>query len=110
MLIQPFVENAIWHGLRLKEGEKVLRIRFELVNEKTLLCVIDDNGIGRKKENLESGFEKNRSLAINFIKQRLELMSRKYEMKYSMEIIDKYLENGEVDGTRIELKMPILKR
>lgn len=110
MLIQPFVENAIWHGLRLKEGEKLLRIRFELINEKTLLCVIDDNGIGRKKENLNTGFEKNRSLAINFIKQRLELMSRKYEMNYSVEIIDKYFENGQVDGTRIELKLPILKR
>ncbi len=110
MMIQPFVENAIWHGLRLKEGERSLKIKFEKKDEKTLFCIIDDNGVGRNT-NGENGIEKeNRSLAINFIKQRLELMNKKYDGTYSLNVIDKVDEQNNTLGTRVEITLPIISR
>jgi len=110
MLIQPFVENAIWHGLRLKEGEKQLKISFELINEKCLLCTIDDNGIGRSDQPKENRIEKDSSLAINFIQQRLDLLSKLNGINYTLNIFDKKNTKGESEGTRIEIKIPIIKK
>jgi hypothetical protein len=110
MLIQPFVENAIWHGLLLKKGDKNLSIKFELINEKTLLCIVDDNGVGRNKVASAKLLNKNKPLAINFIKQRLELLSKMHNQSYSVEIIDKVTEKNEREGTRVEIKIPILKK
>jgi len=109
MMIQPFVENAIWHGLRLKEGDRRLKVKFKKKDEKSLFCVIDDNGIGRNKE--DNPIEKeNRSLAINFIKQRLELMNKKYDGNYSLNVVDKVNERNEPLGTLVELILPIIPR
>jgi sensor histidine kinase YesM len=47
MLLQPFAENSIWHGLIPKQGEKKLTIEFRLKDDNTLVCRIEDNGIGR---------------------------------------------------------------
>ncbi|MBK9736452.1 MAG: hypothetical protein IPO92_16445 [Saprospiraceae bacterium] len=47
MLIQPYVENARWHGLMHKSGDRLVTISFTLVNENMYTCIIDDNGIGR---------------------------------------------------------------
>lgn len=110
MMIQPFVENAIWHGLRLKKGEKQLRISFELINEKCLLCAIDDNGIGRSEQPKENRIEKDSSLAINFIQQRLDLMSKLNDVNYTLNIFDKKNIKGESEGTHIEIKLPIIKK
>lgn len=110
MMIQPFVENAIWHGLLAKKGEKILKLEFEKKDEKTLLCVIEDNGVGRMKSSFAKRVEDNASLAINFIEQRLELMSKKYGAKYSLELIDKVNEMGEGLGTRIEITVPMINK
>lgn len=109
MMIQPFVENAIWHGLRLKEGDRTLKVKFKKKDEKSLFCVIDDNGIGRNKDN--NPIEKeNRSLAINFIIQRLELMNKKYGGNYSLNVLDKVNERNEPMGTLVELILPIIPK
>ena len=47
LMVQPFAENAIWHGLLHKEGDKKLSIRFSNSSEEFLTCTIEDNGIGR---------------------------------------------------------------
>lgn len=102
MLIQPFIENAIKHGLLHKRGEKILSINFELANDVT--CIIDDNGIGRKK----SGEIKNRnsqhhqSFATQASEKRIELLNSIGTKKYSFNIIDK--ENA--TGTKVILKIP----
>src|SRR6185503_16628164 len=49
MLLQPYVENALWHGLMHKEGERRLQIAFSKIDEDMFRCTIDDNGIGRKR-------------------------------------------------------------
>jgi two-component sensor histidine kinase len=110
MMIQPFVENSIWHGLLAKKGEKILKLEFEKKDDNTLLCIIEDNGVGRTKSGLAKRIEDNVSLAINFIEQRLELMSKKYNASYSLELIDKVNEKDESLGTRVEITMPMLKK
>ena len=107
-LIQAFIENAIWHGLLPKKGEKELRISFEVINEHTLSCVIDDNGVGRKKPEHVKIKSYKKSLAINFIRQRLLLYSKIGDVKYGVNITDKVNTSGDSDGTHILLTIPIL--
>ncbi len=107
-LIQPFVENAIWHGLLAKDGDKNLHISFELVNEHKLACTIDDNGVGRKNSKTKQNPER-KSLAINFIQQRLDLMNKMLKGDFKINIIDKADEKGNSEGTKVVVTMPIIK-
>lgn len=108
-LIQPLVENAVWHGLLPKEGEKKLFVFFEMVNEKTIKCSIEDNGIGRKQRAQQQSTAKSRSLAIDFIRQRLELLSKMKAGNYFVEITDLLNESGAALGTKVVLTIPVLK-
>ena len=108
-LIQPFVENAIWHGLLPKEGEKLLAITFEYKSEKALLCTIEDNGVGRKEEKDPPNNKTSRSLAIAFIRQRLQLMTKLYKETYELTIIDNVDDRKRNTGTTVEIIIPILK-
>jgi hypothetical protein len=107
-LIQPFVENAIWHGLLAKDGDKNLHIFFELINEHKIACTIDDNGIGRKKNEAKQNPEK-QSLAINFIQQRLDLINKMLKGDFKVTIIDKLDKQGVSEGTKVIITMPIIK-
>ncbi|HOZ87334.1 MAG TPA: histidine kinase [Bacteroidia bacterium] len=107
-LIQPFIENAIWHGLLPKKGDKFLSISFELINEKILSCTIEDNGVGRAKAGQVEPIEKKKSLAINFIKQRLLLYSKLEKTEYKVQITDKLSTQGSAEGTRVVLTLPII--
>jgi hypothetical protein len=107
-LIQPFVENAIWHGLLPKKEDKYLRIHFELLNTNKLICIIEDNGVGRKNNKGKQNLEKT-SLAINFIQQRLDLMNKNLKMDLSLNIIDKVNKEGYSEGTKVVLILPIIK-
>lgn len=107
-LIQPFVENAIWHGLLPKDGERLLSLSFTHFGEKTLECIVEDNGVGRKEKESE-GKEVARSFAINFIQQRLKLMSRLYKEEYEIQILDKLDSFGNSAGTKVIIKIPILQ-
>jgi uncharacterized membrane-anchored protein YhcB (DUF1043 family) len=108
-LVQPFVENAIWHGLLPKDGSKELQVEFERRAENILSCVIDDNGVGRKAEGAESAAQAKRSFAISFIRQRLQLMGKLYGETYGVQITDKTNAAGESLGTRVTVTIPILK-
>ncbi len=103
MMIQPFVENAIWHGLMNKKGERVLEIRFSVPDEKYLLCVVEDNGLGR----VERGnvLKEKKSLATIFVRSRLDLINKIHNLECDLKIIDK----PNSGGTRVELTLPILK-
>jgi len=107
-LIQPFIENAIWHALLPKKGHKQIDIVFKIVDENTLSCSIDDNGVGRKTSETKTKSTNKKSLAINFIKQRLDLMSKIRNTLYQMSIIDKVSETGVSEGTRVVITMPIM--
>ena len=105
MLIQPFIENALLHGLLHKEGLKKLSITFELTDE--LTCVIEDNGVGRDKsrqiqERQSSG---HKSFASGAIKKRLELINHKYNKKAGYIIEDLY-SNNVASGTKVTIQIP----
>ncbi len=106
-LIQPFVENAIWHGLLpKKKGDKKLSVNFQLITKDKICCIIDDNGVGRKSKIQNFG---KKSFAINFIQQRLKLMNKNLGTDFSLNIIDKTDNNGNSEGIKIVLYLPIIK-
>ena len=108
-LIQPFVENAIWHGLLPKEGHKKLHITFELLTSKTLSCTVDDDGVGRSNSEKSKMPKNKQSLAISFTKQRLELMGKIENCNYSLNILDKLDPNGLTKGTLVNITMPVMQ-
>ena len=103
MLLQPFVENALWHGLMHKDGERSLTLGFRKVNEEIFECVVDDNGIGRKKS-LESRSAQNRnrheSKGLSITTDRINLM-KKQGYAAALEIVDKIDKMGDPAGTTV---------
>jgi LytS/YehU family sensor histidine kinase len=90
MLVQPLVENAIWHGLRSKEHDRNLFIRF-LKEGNQVICQIEDNGVGIRQtlKRKPPAIPPHRSLGITNIRERLALLNEKYHMKCSLSIHDK---------------------
>jgi putative methionine-R-sulfoxide reductase with GAF domain/anti-sigma regulatory factor (Ser/Thr protein kinase) len=109
LIIQPYVENAIWHGLLHKESSGHLSIRVSMASEGMLQCIIEDNGIGREKaKELRSKTATSRkSLGMQLTENRLSLLNKHAELNASIEIID--LENGHktAAGTKVVLKIPV---
>lgn len=109
MLIQPFVENAIIHGLKHKiEGGGVLRISFKLAHENKMPFItvkITDNGVGRKKAaEYEAGIRKDhKSAALEITQARLKQMNEPGKPESSMRIEDLYDNNGEAAGTEVTI-------
>jgi ligand-binding sensor domain-containing protein len=105
MLIQPFVENAIKHGLLHKEGLKKLEITFNL-NE-TLHCKVLDNGVGRKKaQEIKQRQQKNyESFSVDATKKRFEIMNNHYQNDFSVTYTD-LMNNGKPAGTEVYISMP----
>lgn len=110
MLIQPFVENAIKHGLLHKKGQKILEVTFDKNNE-TLICSIKDNGVGRKKAAEIKGRSqlKHKSFATKATLRRLELVNLNRKHKIELQIKDLETE-GVPTGTEVILKIPIYSR
>ena len=105
MIIQPYVENAIIHGLLHSKKEGFINIDFSLYDNNSILCTINDNGIGREKSqqiNEESGL-KRKSRGMMITKQRLDIMNKGNDEKYSVKITDLKDSAGEALGTRIDL-------
>ena len=109
MLLQPFVENAVIHGLAYKANNGILTIDVNKIDDKVIMFVIEDNGIGReraKQIRAELG-RVGKSYATSITEQRLEILSRVSLGEYSVRIIDLYGEDGAATGTRVEIKMLI---
>lgn len=110
LMVQPFAENAIWHGLLHKEGEKKLSIRFAAHSDEFLSCTIEDNGIGREKalsireSNIHAKMRESKGIAI--IQQRLELLQQKTGKPASVEIEDLEDASGRAAGTRVRIIIP----
>jgi sensor histidine kinase YesM len=111
MVIQPFIENAIWHGLLAKEtNDGILNIQFQEIkhNQDEILCIISDNGIGRKmSESLKSSLKKHTSKGINITIERLKRLA-KITIENPIEIVDLYDEKGNATGTKVILHLPVL--
>ena len=111
LLVQPYIENAIWHGISNKEGTGIIKVSFKLENETLLKCEVEDDGVGRKKatEMKSAQFnhqKKNKSLGMSITKDRLEIINSLKGSQLNINIVD--LENkGLPTGTKIEIFIPL---
>lgn len=105
-MVQPFIENSIWHGLMMKEEKKVLEISFRKKND-GIICQIQDNGIGRKKskEAKERQGPKNKRspYGIKTTQTRLDLYNKQYNTSSSIKIIDLTNKDDDPEGTLVEI-------
>ena len=108
MLLQPHVENAIWHGLQHKEGKGKITVELKR-QEDMLLCSIEDNGVGRKKaQELQSANKtKHKSMGMFISRERLRIINSKNKSNLNVNVRDLEDANGKALGTRIELFVPI---
>ncbi len=110
MLIQPYVENAITHGLMNKENGKG-RIRVELdLSEQQILCTIEDNGIGRDRAR-EIRLQKNgnhQSLGTTITESRLKLVNELYGQSMQVHYTDLADAAGMAAGTRVRINIPLI--
>lgn len=106
-LVQPFVENAIWHGIRGLEYRKGnISIRFEMT-EGRLTCTVEDDGIGRKRSNaMKSGNDQKKSKGISIVIERLKILSNLQNYNYRLYITDLHPEINET-GTRVMIDLPL---
>ena len=109
MLLQPYVENAILHGLVPKNGGGILNINF-FIKENFLHVIIEDNGIGRKKsaEVKSHSTRSHASMGMKITKDRLRLLSNIEKISYSVTFTDLQDTQGNSTGTRAEITWPIL--
>jgi hypothetical protein len=104
MLFQPYVENSIIHGLINSPRPGLLEITLKKISRGTLMCVVQDNGIGRDKAiaiRNESGI-KRQSKGMIITKERLEIFNKQNRQNFSVRVTDLKDENGEAAGTRVE--------
>jgi LytS/YehU family sensor histidine kinase len=107
MILQPFVENAIWHGLLHKKGDGRLSITF-YQQEGSLLCVIQDNGIGRERAAAQrQQGDEHHSRGLQITRDRLALYNRRFNLDKTFDIEDLYDETGQSCGTRVNVWFPL---
>jgi tetratricopeptide (TPR) repeat protein len=106
LLLQPFAENAIWHGLMNKQDNGFLNFDFS-VEEKLLICIITDNGVGRERAKLlkSKSAEKQKSMGLKITTERLSLLNNNSSQQTFFTIEDLTDENGNAIGTRVHLKI-----
>jgi sensor histidine kinase YesM len=109
LILQPFLENAIWHGLASKKENKKLEIKIKKKDESYLTITITDNGIGRDKsaEVNSRKIHKTTSLGIKLTEERLSNFTKGYQNNYSLTYTDLYNESKKAIGTKVVLKIPI---
>lgn len=102
MLLQPYVENAIWHGLMPKDGDKMLTISAKLEGT-NIICSIEDNGVGRKHAPKSTNHISRGQEMTNGIFESLHRRDRKAKI----EIVDLYDLNFRPAGTRVRLTVAL---
>ncbi|REG87396.1 tetratricopeptide repeat-containing sensor histidine kinase [Winogradskyella sediminis] len=100
MILQPFIENSIIHGLSQKDTPGLLKISFKMENN-MLICSVDDNGIGRKKSISNNTNDDNKSMGMAITKNRIEIINKLKNTNGRVAITDKS------EGTRIDVSLPI---
>ncbi|HET7119330.1 MAG TPA: histidine kinase [Hanamia sp.] len=101
LILQPFVENSIWHGLASKEGDGQILIQIKKEG-KMIRCIIEDNGVGRKnaEENLQANKNKN-SLGMKITKTRIDIINTLKNSNAAVNILDLS------EGMRAEVTLPL---
>ena len=110
LVLQPFLENAIWHGLSSKEGEKNLLVKVSKDDDYHLRISIKDNGVGRAASEIakEKRVLKRKSVGIDITKERLANFSKDFQNDFDISIIDLYDSNNIPSGTEVILRIPTI--
>lgn len=108
LLLQPYVENAIIHGLAPKDGKGFISIDFTQ-NDDQLICVIEDDGVGinTSRELKKNSVNIHQSMALEISKKRLETLEELENQKVNLTIEELKDENNNGKGTRITLELPL---
>lgn len=106
LLIQPYVENALAHGLRHKSKDGQLTIELKQI-ESHLLCAVEDNGIGRAEAQRHKQQSAYPSRGMSVTQQRLETLNVRKTQKTSVHILDLTDEQNQARGTRVEISVPL---
>ncbi len=110
LLLQPYIENAIWHGLLHKDGSKSIEIRIKKTSDQLISIEIEDNGIGRRAaEKLAPNENKRKSYGMQLGENRLKLMNSSNQQQGDVEVIDLYDQNEVGRGTLISITLPIIE-
>jgi sensor histidine kinase YesM len=110
MILQPILENSLWHGFSLLTGRTpVLSIHFERLGKNLAQITVEDNGIGREAAGVaQKGFDKKDSFGLKIVNERLSIIcgeiSQEYKEVVYSDVLDK---KGEVVGTKAVLQIPI---
>jgi hypothetical protein len=109
MLLQTFIENAVWHGLMNKESRGKIDIRFSKINKDLILCEIEDNGIGLKKAASFKAKDriKYKSKGTEIVRKRIKLLNLKSRKKIRCETIDLEKYDTQRTGTLVRLTIPV---
>lgn len=105
MLLQPFVENAIWHGL-LPSKRETKMLEIEIVRDHTDgYLTITDNGVGRNKDKMGPTVDLHKSLGTRITQDRIDLFNKACQSSISFEIVDLYNDLHEPMGTKVILSL-----
>lgn len=109
LIIQPYVENAIWHGLLHKESNGSLWVKIRMLDENTLECVIEDNGVGREKaaEFRSKSATGKKSLGMKLTEDRIAVLNQFAQTNASVGIVDLEDDSGTAAGTRVVVTIPV---
>ncbi|WP_170134707.1 tetratricopeptide repeat protein [Marinirhabdus gelatinilytica] len=107
LLIQPFIENSIIHGVVPKQEKGEISISFS-VSETSLQCIIIDNGVGieQSRKNKQNLVLAHKSMALGIIQKRLEMITEATQKQANISI-EELAQNGEVTGTKVVLQLPL---
>jgi len=107
LIVQPFVENSILHGIRMKKGKGLIGIDFRM-NTHVLLCEVTDDGIGREKaRQMIQRSGEHQSMGIQLIRERLDIFNKELQTDCSFSIEDTIDVNGAVCGTKVLISLPV---
>lgn len=107
LLLQPYVENALWHGLMPKEENGTVKIILKKT-ETTLCCLIEDDGIGRVKSSELNNKKDRKSAGTNITAKRIDLINSVYNIKIGVSIDDLQDQDGNPGGTRVVVFLPLI--
>jgi two-component sensor histidine kinase len=108
MIVQPFVENSIWHGIANLDGKGFIRILFRINDEKSMEIIVEDNGIGiPNAEKFTAKGEKHLKLGMQMTRKRLELLGKKYHVETKIDVSE--ISPGSPNpGTKAVLIVPFI--
>ncbi len=106
MLIQPFVENAIWHGLMPLNTKGILSIIFKRQGAR-MIVIIEDNGVGRQNAGKKKRIMNHAPTGVKNVSERIELINKMNPEPIFLNTIDLMEPDGTAKGTRVELSIPI---